>query len=585
MDGLVNHEDFKQIVNHDCNAFLKHIASKQKALELSLCHTDSLMQQIDKHEGGVSISGRISDYFKNLKPKEPEEIKLKETLTDSGLSELASLGSNTNYVLKEVHDICPEIAKAAKVQIGGGIALLAAGCCFPPALPVTSAIGSTMISEGISDIAIELINTNSDGKFNKEAYIKGKVISYCMSILTMGIKAALECPRILNAAKKACRWISITLRKCPFFKTACELLATKFDKLANYFQKLETLAMFNKMSKFEKVKYVESLEKAKDMKFEYLKNLAELEEMQKLHNLGKLKEMSHFEKCFSTIKHVAASNIAGVTDTVVKNQIMNKIAIPLITSSLNGLEKVIRKHVAASVRDNIEQEKLKFVSNLDFLEIVKDIRDSIDSGTIPNISKVLGMAKHCSSWQIQLGALAIDQIVSWGELINYVHNICIKINDRIKSTTNAINQNVTELLDQFIDQITEEVYGKFVVTLIKTCKDVYSVGRSAYKNYEKQEKEVQKCLEDTRKIHDESQNANWEGHQATEGHEKWPGNGDPEKKNPPQQKVEIYMSSTEISRHTSLTVHIATSGVVDKTEVLTKGITIVLENSNDNLTF
>ncbi len=59
-----------------------------------------------------------------------------------------------------------------------------------------------MITEGICDVAIELINKNSDGKFHKEAYIKGKVISYGVSILTMGISAAMQCPKILIQQKK-----------------------------------------------------------------------------------------------------------------------------------------------------------------------------------------------------------------------------------------------------------------------------------------------------------------------------------------------------------------------------------------------
>jgi hypothetical protein len=87
-----------------------------------------------------------------------------------------------------------------------------------------------MITEGLCDIAIELINKNSDGKFNKDAYIKGKIISYGSSLLTMGISAAMECPKILNAVKKACRSISEALRNSkPIFKNLEKYI--KMEKL------------------------------------------------------------------------------------------------------------------------------------------------------------------------------------------------------------------------------------------------------------------------------------------------------------------------------------------------------------------
>ena len=207
IENLFKTEEFTNILksddnNESRNLFIKHIVSKQQALNLNMQHADSLVQQIDKHEGGISIGGRVSDYFANLKPQNDHEEKIKDTITNSELSELAAIDTNTTYALREVHDVCPEIAKGAQIQIGGGIALIATGFCFPPALPVTSAIGGTMITEGVCDVAIELINKNSDGKFHKEAYIKGKVISYGVSILTMGISAAMQCPKILNTAKK-----------------------------------------------------------------------------------------------------------------------------------------------------------------------------------------------------------------------------------------------------------------------------------------------------------------------------------------------------------------------------------------------
>ncbi|MDN3030001.1 MAG: hypothetical protein QMO91_01325 [Candidatus Tisiphia sp.] len=482
------------------NLFIKHIISKQQALNLNMNHADSLIQQIDKHEGGISISGRISDYFSNLKPQNDNEKKIKDTITNSELSELSAIGTNTTYVLREVHDICPEIATGVQVQIGGGIALIATGFCFPPALPVASAIGGTMITEGICDVAIELINKNSDGQFNKDAYIKGKVISYGVSLVTMGISAAMQCPKILNAAKKACRWVSETLRKCPFLESVCEILATKLDKIGDWFEKMETIAKFSYMSKAEKLKYVDDLYKSNDLQqLKYLgENIKQISELSKeLQEVGKLTELTHFEKCISTMKQVAMITTKNVATRTVESVIMSKAVTPALNLLMLELKPTIRKHVDKSIRENINQERLKSSSYEEIQNIIKEIRESIDYETIKDIFKdaILGITKYCSNWRVQLCALAFDQYDSWQKVYNYAKNLCEKINGRLKSTGKSINHNIDELINQLIEQFSEEMYSQFVSTTIKTCKDVYSVGRSAYENYKHEKKEEAKCLE------------------------------------------------------------------------------------------
>jgi hypothetical protein len=498
--SLFGDEEFINIVQGNDNLFIKHIVSKQQALSFNMEHADSLIQQIDKHEGGISINGRIVDYFSNLKPQSDTEHKIKSTITNSELSELAAIGTNTTYALREVHDVCQEIVTGAQIQIGGGIALLATGFCFPPALPVTSAIGGTMITEGLCDVAIELINKNSNGTFNKEAYIKGKVISYGVSILTMGISAAMQCPKILNTAKKACRWVSETLRKCPFLESACEFLATNFDKLGDWFEKIETIAKFNNMTKIEKLKYVDDLNKSKDLKqLQYLgENIKQIQALSKeLQEVGKLTELTHFEQCISTMKQVAMSTTKSVTSRIAENVIMSKVVTPALSSLMLELKPMMRKHVDKSIRENIDQEKLKSSSYKDIQNIIKEIRESIDYETIEDIFKdtILALTKYCSNWRVQLCALAVDQYDSWQKVYNYAKNLCEKINGKLKSTAKSINQNIDELINQLIEQFSEEMYSQFVSTTVKTCKDVYSVGRSAYANYRQEKKEEATCLE------------------------------------------------------------------------------------------
>ncbi len=51
-----------------------------------------------------------------MKPQNDHEEKIKDTITNSELSELAAVGTNTTYALREVHDVCLEIAKGAQIK-------------------------------------------------------------------------------------------------------------------------------------------------------------------------------------------------------------------------------------------------------------------------------------------------------------------------------------------------------------------------------------------------------------------------------------------------------------------------------------
>ena len=108
---------------------------------------------------------------------------------------------------------------------------------------------------------------------------------------------------------------------------------------------------------------------------------------------------------------------------------------------------------------------------------------------------VLRITKYCSNWKVQLGALAVDQYISWKEVYNYAKDLCKKINDKLKSTGKSINQNIDELINKLIEQLSEEMYAQVVSTTTKTCKDVYLVGKSAYTNYKQEKQEEAKCLE------------------------------------------------------------------------------------------
>nr|CAH7769926.1 unnamed protein product [Callosobruchus chinensis] len=482
------------------NIFIKHIISRQLALSLNMRHAESLVEQIDQYKCGISLGCRIPDYFSKLEPENEQETKMKDMIGNAELAELARVGGNITYSLRAVHDVCPEIVGCARAQIIGGITLFASGCCFPPALPVTSALSGTMITEGICDIAFELLNMNCEGKFNKAAYVKGKVISYGIAILTMGIKAALQCPKILNAAKKACRWLSRTLRQCPYLKKVCEYLAGHFDQIHDWFERLETVAKYSQMSKMEKLKYLHELEKTKDLKkLNYLGGyLNEFQALQSEFQLtGGLRETTHFENCISTFQHVAHGTAQGVAQRIFENFIMNEVVTPGLSSLMSRFRPKIETQVEESVRNNIDKEKLTYYTIKEIQCIIKHIKESIDFETIRDIFKdaILGITNYCNDWRVQLVSLTIDQYCCWRKLYNYVEYLCKSINVKLEYLGVSKHQDIEELINYLVKQLSDEVYAQFVSTVSKTARDVYSVGRSAYRNYKEEKQERTRCFE------------------------------------------------------------------------------------------
>lgn len=69
-------------------------------------------------------------------------------------------------------------------------------------------------------------------EFKWRDYVKGKVISYAISFLTMGISAAASSAKILQKANQVIKSLANLLRKCPYLLK----IADKFDKYAHVLQ-------------------------------------------------------------------------------------------------------------------------------------------------------------------------------------------------------------------------------------------------------------------------------------------------------------------------------------------------------------
>lgn len=159
-----------------------------------------------------------------------------------------------------------------------------------------------------------------------------------MSFLTMGLNALSQCLSILNKVKKACQWIAKKLRFIKF-----EWLAKKFDKLEEWFGKLQTLAKFKKMDNAQKLKYLEDLQKSKNLtELKFLEgNVKSITVLRDLKLAGKLLDkapkIAIYRQCLSSLSQVVVSTAKNIAESTIKNQIMNKIVTPNLNKLLSGL--------------------------------------------------------------------------------------------------------------------------------------------------------------------------------------------------------------------------------------------------------
>ncbi|KAJ3651291.1 hypothetical protein Zmor_017341 [Zophobas morio] len=261
--------------NEDENLFLKHMCSR----------LESLTEQINQLSA-VAIQGKsptaeeqFQDVFKSS--------QLNEVITSHELHEVQSMGIDTLFALREVHDVPPTVIRATQIQIGAGIAALTTGFVFLPVFPIMSPIAATLISEGLLDIIFEVLSQGYQ-EFDRKTFIKSKFIFYGISILTFGLSAALQFKVILDKAIEYCQRLSKFLRGSTRFKSICERLAKVVDKIQKYFEKLRLAAELKNLTKAQQLTKLKELCCTTPEVFAKLDCGVKLEKLQALEKLGKL---------------------------------------------------------------------------------------------------------------------------------------------------------------------------------------------------------------------------------------------------------------------------------------------------------
>lgn len=487
--------DFMNILipNEKGNLLVKHLSSRYYALNVFCQQIQNLQRQIqDSGDKGLYIRSRVSNYYQDLKPVLNSEKAIKEAITDATLTELAYTGVETTYVLSEVHDVPDETLHGAYAQIGAGLALLAAGLLFPPAMPFVAPGAAILISEGITDIVIELIRKGEEG-FDAREYIEGKLISYGISILTLGFGAIASCIKVLNKAIQSVRALTTILKNSKHFKAFSTKVASRIEKISSSLENMKHVAEFNKMNKIEQLNHLRKLNAAKDIsKLEALGGLGKLRKLEKLGKFGKLRSSLTRGQLFkSSLKTVGADTIQDTLMSIVNE----KLVTVILNRTLESAMPLIEKKVEAGLTEKLKRDELKVLK----LDIIVNLTSEILSdkyGDMPSTvlrEAALGFLRHSKSKAFKAISLGTDFIDTTEHVYSYTSEFSVKLNEQMieakkDKENHEKNENSDGAVKKIISTVTEHVAQKIygiLITLVSKYADTVVVTPIARLGFQK----------------------------------------------------------------------------------------------------
>lgn len=440
LTSLFQAEDFKSIIwePEEKNFLLKHLNSRLSCLLAYSENLESLNEQL-KSNHGLAIQKKIYNYL-----SECDDAEVKANIINSEISELDFIGLNEIYSLREVFDVAPEIIMGAQIQIGLGLAALAAGIAFPPALPICAPLAGTLISEGISDIVVELVS-KGETDYSWKEHLKSKCISFGISIVTMGISAIATSVKILNQAAKLCRGMSKVFAKSQFMRSQFEKMVARLNKCIASLEKVKkgskALVVYDKAEKTA-VATSSRLQGAKDI-----------------------------------LKRVAMDTGQGVTSALIDNK--------LITPALEEMFKSLKPQIKEKVRQTIEsdaalKEKLEKNKREKIEKETKEVLEGDIGELVVETAKEIsiGVIRASKNVRLKIAALTLDSLDFTVKILTYTERFCKELKRQLPLSENSQSVNRGSALEAIIasvaDQVTEKLFGfivglgtKFTSTAIK----------------------------------------------------------------------------------------------------------------------
>lgn len=466
------------------NFLTKHLLSRLYCLQTYSNNVDGLLDSIEQFSDGVSVSSKVPNYLKKLDSNNMHEKDLKDRINDVEVLELSFVSLDAIYSLKEVHDASETVILRAQAQIGGGLASLAIGLAFPPALPICGPVAGALIGEGICDIVMELISQGND-EFSEAEYAKGKAISYGISIATMGISAIATSIKILSAASKACKGLAKLLSKSPFLKTICTKVSQSLEKLGKWFDKLH-LEQFNKLSQSKQLEHLEKLQKVGKLEeLKYLGGVEKLSNLQHLKEAGKLKELSRIQHLSAAIKNIAIDSGQDVVGSVV----MEKVIMASLQELLEKLKPLIQEKVKSGIEDNSSlKDELKTVTREVISTNAQEVLTDEMSEIIGEVAKeiALGVARHSHNWKVKMTSLTIDSIISVDQILKYAKKFSERLLSKLSDAQDNSNDGTGDLngiIEELSAHATEKIYS-LVTNLVSKYAHTLIVSPMVSKGFE-----------------------------------------------------------------------------------------------------
>ncbi|EFA09123.1 uncharacterized protein LOC103314809 [Tribolium castaneum] len=445
-------DDFNAILHQNLsqNLLVKHLYSRQHCLSLHAANIDNLLDDLAKGSG-LDFAGSAETTLENLASisKNPD---LTQFITLCELTELHSIGLDTVYCLREIHDVPDAVIKAAQGQIIAGIAALGVGLAFLPIFPLMSNIAGTLISEGVIDIVMQLL-TQGNTEFNEADFRKGKFVSYGISLLTFGVSAVTQSVRILSKAVSFCRKLSSFLRRSTYLQKVCTKLAKIVDRLGDCLEKLVTVAKFNKMTKIEQLDELLKLKGSDPKMFEKLGGVTKLGELQ---NVSKLKELSRCKLLVNFAKEVAWDTSKSIAKSIIKEKVVKPLISQMFEVVFDWIKHKVKKHLADSIRKNHGLvEKIRTVPKETIDDIVDEFITSDNEVTTVLKEIGFGILGEVNNTVVDVFTQTYDNAENLAKLIKCVTKFVSYLDSNLKigDNNNDVNVVIEEICSTVGDQM------------------------------------------------------------------------------------------------------------------------------------
>jgi hypothetical protein len=417
-------------VEPEDNLLLNHLNSRLYVLSVFQNHIGSLLSEIEKSgDNGMVMGTRIPDYLKTLGKDDPgsEEAKIRKAIKDAELDDFSMVGLDTIYKLETVNDPSDEVIASAQGQIAAGLALIGAGTVFPIVAPVSVSVGVTLITEGIIDVLMEILDFYGKSTFNLVDYIKGKAISYGISLATFGVGKILQTQKVVNWAIKASKGLSKILRKCPVLKKVFAKLAMYVDDFTIYLQKF--LEGANKGSKI----------------------------------LKSLKEMTKAQFFKSQLASIGKTSLTRV----IQMQIYQRVVIKIVNGAMQDLKPDIEEAVKKVLEERNMRQQLESLQTEKVRTLTVDIIKGRTDGEIATevFEEIgIGVLKNANFQDKNFNLFvqtSIDISQKMSKFNDYAEKFCKKFEERssMAATSNKTLANVDASLTFITAQLTGKMYG------------------------------------------------------------------------------------------------------------------------------